>query len=304
MPKRSNEFQRLITFIYKEYENEDISVIESSMVKEVGTGMEREIDIHVKGRLGGHPISLGIECRDRKRKADTTWIDELYGKYRDLPIDRLIAVSKSGFAKTAVEKAKLLNIETFSLENIDDINWLSNKERVTKWKSECQKIVVPGIEFIFSKNTSVPENIDSSLSLYDKQGCVIGTIDSLVSYFSSIPDAVRTTISKDVDKNKIEFPVGVSIGKIQTIYPCDFVYLSSEDISYPIAGIKVYIECTVEVVEPEIDELRFSERYIAKVNPSFESMGITFVGAAIESESENGFRFFFNSESGEVSGIA
>jgi hypothetical protein len=61
----------------------------------------READVCVHATGSGKDVTLALECRDHKRKADQAWIDMLSGKYANLRVDEAIAVARAGFAKTA-----------------------------------------------------------------------------------------------------------------------------------------------------------------------------------------------------------
>lgn len=125
MPKRSNDFQRLVKHIYSQLAPEGASVQESVFLKERSSTSTREIDILIECVLAGHKLRMAIECRDRSRKSDIAWIDELIGKYDDLDIEinKKVAVSRSDFSKLAKEKALAKNIETMTLARALTLNW-------------------------------------------------------------------------------------------------------------------------------------------------------------------------------------
>jgi hypothetical protein len=100
------------------------------MLRERGSQAEREVDVLVEQRIGDIPVRLAVECRDRQRMSDVEWIDGLIGKYRDLPVDKVVAVSSSGFTQTALEKARANRIETRTLENALDGDWPQELLRV------------------------------------------------------------------------------------------------------------------------------------------------------------------------------
>ena len=97
MPKRTNDFQSLIALIERQLAPEGAQVTESKLLKDILTGEEREVDTVIETKVSGHTITIGIECRDRDRRADVEWIDQLLGKYQNLPVHKIIAVSRSGF---------------------------------------------------------------------------------------------------------------------------------------------------------------------------------------------------------------
>jgi hypothetical protein len=123
VPPRSNEFQRLVRTIYEQIVPEGATVTESAMVRERGSSVEREVDILVESRVGDIVVRLGVECRDRARRDDIEWVDQLIGKYRDLPVDKIIAVSSSGLTRAAQEKAAANRIEVRTLTEALDADW-------------------------------------------------------------------------------------------------------------------------------------------------------------------------------------
>ena len=81
MPKRSNDFQRLITFLEKELAPIGATVQESAMLREIDGDDEREVDILIEYEVGNHPIRIALECRDHKRPQGKPWLEEIAGKY-------------------------------------------------------------------------------------------------------------------------------------------------------------------------------------------------------------------------------
>ena len=109
MPKRTNDFQALIALVERQLAASGVRVVESEMLADRLTGELREVDVCVHATLSGKDVTLALECRDHKRKADQIWIDTLRGKYANLPVDKVIAVARAGFtkaARAAAEKAR------------------------------------------------------------------------------------------------------------------------------------------------------------------------------------------------------
>ena len=125
MPKRSNDFQRLVRRIYEQLDSFGAKILESAMLAEIGTDEEREIDILIEYTMPGmdRPTRVAIECRDHNRASDKIWIDALVGKYGSLPVDRVIAVSRKPFTAGAAAKAERAKIETRTLAAALDTDW-------------------------------------------------------------------------------------------------------------------------------------------------------------------------------------
>lgn len=123
MPKRSNDFQKITLNIHRALANRGITVEESVLVPEKNSDTTREVDILLTTTVASHKVRIGIECRDHERNQDITWIDGLIGKYANLDIDRVIAVSHSPFTNPAKQKAQQHNIELLTLEEAERVNW-------------------------------------------------------------------------------------------------------------------------------------------------------------------------------------
>lgn len=71
----------------------------------------REVDASIRYKLGSVPILVTIECRDRSRKADIAWIEQIVAKKSDIGAQSTIGVSVKGFSKSAKQKAAQHGIE-------------------------------------------------------------------------------------------------------------------------------------------------------------------------------------------------
>jgi hypothetical protein len=123
MPKRSNDFQRLILLIERQLAPNGARVVESRLISDSRENVEREIDVAIEIPAGGRTLLVAVECIEHGRKADIQWIDKLIGKYRDLPVAGIIAVSKSGFTESARRKAELHHINAISFADAEKIDW-------------------------------------------------------------------------------------------------------------------------------------------------------------------------------------
>jgi len=119
MPKRSNEFQKLV-YIIKNHAAAGAIVTESKLLRDNTTGAEREVDICIESSIAGHPIIISIECRDHARPADVKWVEEMKAKHERLPTKTLVLISRSGFSKEAKEVSKIYGIEILSMEECDE----------------------------------------------------------------------------------------------------------------------------------------------------------------------------------------
>jgi hypothetical protein len=115
MPRRSTAFQKAVYYIERNLAGPTYAVIESKMLRDRISGQEREVDIVIEGNFDRrNNVIFSIECREQKKRASITWVEEMWAKHHTLSTDRLILVSVSGFTPRAREKAASLGIELLS----------------------------------------------------------------------------------------------------------------------------------------------------------------------------------------------
>jgi hypothetical protein len=122
MPPRSNAFQRLVTLLHAALAD-DAKVTESAMLIDKVTGETREVDILISASTASYKVDIGIEVISWRRVADTPWIEKMIAKHADLPTDKLVLVSESGFSKPAKIKAAHNGIETLTIEDASNTDW-------------------------------------------------------------------------------------------------------------------------------------------------------------------------------------
>ena len=196
MPKRTNPFQTLIAFIERELAGSGVKVTESAMLSEGGSN-EREVDILIEAEINGHPVCIALECRDHKRPQDVTWIDCLIGKYIDLRVDRVVAVSSSGFSAGALEKANRHRIRTLTLEQALEHNWPEEFERViAKFVSQTLISLSANLKFGNGPHPlSTSEGLESC-EIMASDGTSDGTLNEVANYlFKELTLKIRIRIS-------------------------------------------------------------------------------------------------------------
>lgn len=118
MPKRTNVFQKLV-FLVKKHVAVGATVTESKLLRDNITGAEREVDVCIESVVAGHQVTVSIECRDRGRKADVQWVEEMKAKHERFPTNALVLISRSGFTKEATLVARSYGMEVISFDAIN-----------------------------------------------------------------------------------------------------------------------------------------------------------------------------------------
>jgi hypothetical protein len=121
MPRRSNEFQRLIYLVHRHL-HDRATVTESALLPDRVGGEAREVDVLIEEPVGQVHMLIGVECRNHGRPATIEWVQQMRGKHEHRT-DKLVLASRSRFTKSAVEEAKRHGIETMSLSEASEADW-------------------------------------------------------------------------------------------------------------------------------------------------------------------------------------
>jgi len=200
MPQRSNEFQDFIALLEKQLAPSGTKVHASQLLKDYRTGENREVDIYIETKSGIHPIRIGIEVIDHKRPASTPWIESISKKHEDLPIDKSIAVSRSGFYQPALKKAEALKIDALTLEEAKELDWKAKIDNLPSVRVESFLLpYLTEVNVLFTDERSISEfkgcNV-STLILHSPSGEPRGTLSSIFDKLLSDKDVVNSLWEK------------------------------------------------------------------------------------------------------------
>lgn len=123
MSRQSNEFQAVMKVLYEHISGSDAVVTESAELLEPTSGALREIDVLIERVTGDMAVRVAVECRDRAAKDDVMWVDQVIGKFADLPVNKVILISSSGFTESAARKAAAHSIEVCTVEALSEKDW-------------------------------------------------------------------------------------------------------------------------------------------------------------------------------------
>jgi len=147
------------------------------------TGTNREVDICIESSVGGHAVTICLECRDRKRKADVTWVEEMKSKHERLSTNALVLISSSGFTAEAKKVAKIYGFELLTLEEV-------NQESIDKlfgnlaalWSKVFSLSPTKVVVGIAQTGDLPPENIATfpDNCVYTGKGETIGSLKEII----------------------------------------------------------------------------------------------------------------------------
>lgn len=111
------EFEQLVAHAEQTLAPKGAVVKSPDSIKDLQTGIMREVDASIRFNVGSAPILITIECRDRSDAEDVTWIEQLATKRDSLGASKTIAVSKAGFSGAATKLAVLKGIDVRTFED-------------------------------------------------------------------------------------------------------------------------------------------------------------------------------------------
>jgi hypothetical protein len=229
--------------------------------KNIEEPVKREVDILIEKCVNGKTVRIAVECRDRADRDDIEWIDGLIGKYKNLEVHKVIAVSNSGFSRAAFLKAKVNHIELRTLEEASQIDF----------EREFKKL---GMVYV-SPHTFKPHNYSlefaSPISYKPTENDAIYKDGESLSSIS-IKDFVRICIREITDKKVKEylrqnflkiFETRADLDKrvlIEHKVPLEGLYLKSS------SGLKHYLlSLTIRMIgDPKLSEIGVRQRSYEK----------------------------------------
>jgi hypothetical protein len=216
MEKEWCELELLVEKIEKTLSPEGAIIKSPDFLVDKVTGSKREVDISVRFAIGSSDILIVIECRNRRNAQDVRWIEEIKTKHTDLGASKIIAVSKKGFSKDAIKKAKAHGIELRTFDEITESiikNW--NEKLIVEICTLSIKL--HSLEFKYEEGFQEAKAIlnwakDTFKTIIAKSGEKEYTIESLIDI-----SRLQEIMKGHTEERKVTLSVNINgQGKIQT----------------------------------------------------------------------------------------
>jgi len=107
------DFEKIVTSIQQRFDSNSTVLHNQILIDRLKH--KRQFDVVIKGDYAGQSILGVIECKDLNRKVGTPELDAFITKSSDVNANFKVVVSRRGFSKTAIEKARHYGIQTLSL---------------------------------------------------------------------------------------------------------------------------------------------------------------------------------------------
>ena len=167
MPARTNEFQQIVKYIYDQI-SPGATVTESGFLRE-RDGTRREVDILIEWKFAGIDLQIAVECRDYTREQNIQWVDDLIGKYQDLNINKVVAISSSRFRPSAKRKAQGHGIELITVNEALTKTWRAEIERWRFMKHSFTLMSITTLKANGDTYTSTTISADGNTAIHHDQ---------------------------------------------------------------------------------------------------------------------------------------
>lgn len=301
MPKRTNVFQQVITYIHEQMTSSAGTVKESQVVHERSCNAEREVDILLEQEVLGTKLRIAVECRGRGRKDTLEWIDSLIGKYHDLveDINKVIAVSRSGFSPDAQKKALAHKIELRTLEEALE----------TQWPDELLKIGLASVTYHVTmkvKSLELDPPVVTSIGPHDtvvnELGGVRGTLDEILS--ADVNQQAAHMAREYIAQNFLRLyatleEISQKSPRLTVTLPLRDAYLASVGgRSHKMVSITYEAEAAFEVKPSTVTHQRYNNALIATGEIGFGDQDTTYTVSIVQVPGVKGGQIFVEPKEG------
>ncbi len=184
-------------------------------------GEPREIDILIEHKVGPHQVRIAIECRGHARRQGLEWIESLVGRYEHLPVHKVIAVSRSGFTRSASRAASHANIDIVTLAEALAADWPGEVARFKAgfvlWR---HPITAAEVNYHDGPKLTLTRAQLLEAKVHDATGNVLGTFEDDIKHLFT------TFASEDVRKWTHENAKELYSKPAGTVWPVRLAYVA------------------------------------------------------------------------------
>lgn len=199
MPRRSNYIQKLV-YLLERHISGETDVQQSALLVDRIIGKKREVDIVIAGSLGPREVLIGVEVT--ASRADITWVEQMIGKHKHLPTDKLVLFAQGGFSKDAEEEAASEGVETVTLGVPEEADWPEIVGKLTKvYLARADLIPEKGTATLKASPGVEPE-VGPDTVLFASNGARVCSFQELTDWFLSKANVLEQLYVRE-DREKL-----------------------------------------------------------------------------------------------------
>jgi hypothetical protein len=156
-------FESLVAQIQKELAPE-CTVAQNQMLPGRLSGIDRQVDILLRGQAGQFDLMIVIDCKDYKRPVNVKCVEEFIGMVEDIGAHRGAMVSSNGFSASAKARGARAGVDLYTLVDSASHNWqtymsipvVCDFRRIKKYAFKLSIIHPPTMDL----STGLPTNLE------------------------------------------------------------------------------------------------------------------------------------------------
>jgi len=292
MPKRSNYLQKIVFGLERQLAV-TAEVEQSALLRDRVTENEREVDILVSGQVGGRSILIGIEVT--VKRADVGWVDEMVGKHRNLPTDKLVLFSQRGFTNGARESARAAGVETVTLEDPAGADWPKICGKLSQLYVACVSLTPRSCTATLKSTGGVRPAVGPETELFMEDGSRAGTFQDLVSAFLGNANVLEGLYKREDREDFRRFTAQITI-------PPRLYMRDTRGKLHKLVSVKIDGDCEYKGVVVDITSSEYRGVQVACGHGQLGNQNIALIITEIENEPVRSSIVLFKGENdpGEV----
>lgn len=227
--EQAHIYERVTKKIY-EHLSPDCIIIHDDKIPGKDSGIARQIDVSIRGRVGTHEILIIVQCKNFKgSRVNVNHIGELHSVMQDVGASKGILVSNAGFTKGAKGLARKRGIDLCSIHDAETKDWRLELKYPVVWEE-----ITP--TFIFN------------CQVYLEKGDQLSTIDPpIISGINIIEELLNKWNNHEIklDIVKQQYPINVP----------NPTYRLLDNREVPIENLRAYISLEKKYYFTYIDQL-------------------------------------------------
>ena len=137
------QFEELVAKIQRDLAGSNATVVHDDKIMGKRTGIERQIDVSIRQRVGQYDILIVIDCKDYGKPLDVKDVEEFMGLAQDVGANKAAMVAAKGYSEAAKERAKDADIELYRVVDTGEHPWKTGASLPTLY--ECSGITAIGL---------------------------------------------------------------------------------------------------------------------------------------------------------------
>jgi len=234
MENKGKYLEELVHWVNKCLHSQNAEIKLNDKILDKQSGTKREVDISIKIQDGPTKILAIIEVRDRNRPVGQPYIEQVKAKADAIGANIVYVVSKSGFASTAIKKAKFSGVELIDFKEALKKDWsttIRHLESITIYSIGNENTTI----YFLDKDTKKIINMHDDLIKRIKESnnsekCFVNSnkqpFMSLIDIFNTAISAGNEALYKNLNvgkNNKKKMRLFVEFNPIVKVYFLDYV---------------------------------------------------------------------------------